>query len=159
MSADATVLYDAPGPKARTRNLVVAVIGGVLLAAALFVVIRALATKGQLTGAMWSPFIDPESWTSYLIPGLVGTLIAAAISVVLAIVFGVLLGMGRLSELAPVRIVCGAFVEFFRAVPVLVMMLFAYFLGIFVLQVDPDVLPLFGTVVGLTFYNSCVIAE
>jgi glutamate transport system permease protein len=25
--------------------------------------------------------------------------------------------------------------------------------------VDPDILPLFGTVVGLTFYNSCVIAE
>ena len=108
---------------------------------------------------MWSPFLDPASWTAYLIPGLIGTLIAAAISVVLAIVFGILLGMGRLSQLKVLRIVCGAFVEFFRAVPVLMMMLFAYYFGLFVLQISGDALPLFGVIVGLTFYNSCVIAE
>lgn len=159
MSADATVLYDAPGPKARTRNLVIAVIGGVVLAGALVVVIRALAGKDQLTPDKWLPFLETDSWTAYLIPGLVGTLVAAAISVVLAVIVGIALGMGRLSDLAAIRVLCGAFVEFFRAVPVLVMMLFAYFFGIFVLQVDPDALPLFGTVVGLTFYNSCVIAE
>ncbi len=157
--SDATVLYDAPGPRARVRNLVIAVIGGVLLAAAVFVVIRALAVKEQLTGEKWLPFLQADSWTAYIIPGLIGTLVAAAISVVLAVIFGILLGMGRLSEVTPVRILCGAFVEFFRSVPVLVMMLFAYFFGIFVLQVDPDLLPLFGTIVGLTFYNSCVIAE
>jgi glutamate transport system permease protein len=159
MSADATVLYDAPGPRARVRNRVIAVLGGLLLAGGLYVVARALAAEDQLTGEKWSPFLDPESWTAYIIPGLVGTLVAAAISVVLAIIVGILLGMGRLSEVAPIRIASGAFVEFFRAVPVLVMMLFAYFFGIFVVQVDPEFLPLFGTVVGLTFYNSCVIAE
>ena len=67
--------------------------------------------------------------------------------------------MGRLSQLAPVRIVCGAFVEFFRSVPVLMMMLFAYYFGLFTLEISGSVLPLFGVVVGLTFYNSCVIAE
>ena len=84
---------------------------------------------------------------------------AAAISVVLSVVAGVLLGMGRLSQLAPVRIVCGVFVEFFRSVPVLIMMFFAYYFGLFTLGISGSVLPLFAAVVGLTFYNSCVIAE
>ena len=44
------------------------------------------------------PFVEAESWTAYLIPGLIGTLQAAAISVVLAIILGLILGMGRLSE-------------------------------------------------------------
>ena len=78
---------------------------------------------------------------------------------VLAIVAGVLLGLGRLSDIAVVRLLCGVFVEFFRAIPVLMMMFFAYFFGIFVLKISGDVLPLFGAVVGLTFYNACVIAE
>jgi glutamate transport system permease protein len=157
--SDATVLYDAPGPRARIRNRVLAAIGAVLVIGAILLILRAMAATNQLTAAMWLPFVDPESWTAYLIPGLIGTLIAAAISVVLAIIFGVLLGMGRLSQLKVLRIVCGAFVEFFRAVPVLIMMLFAYYFGLFVLQISGDALPLFGVVVGLTFYNSCVIAE
>ena len=54
---------------------------------------------------------------------------------------------------------CGIFVEFFRAVPVLMMMFFAYYFGLFTLNISGSALPLFGAVVGLTFYNSCVIAE
>ncbi|HET9648776.1 MAG TPA: amino acid ABC transporter permease [Microlunatus sp.] len=158
-SDDTSVLFDAPGPKAVVRHRVMAVAGAAVLVVLALFVLRAMAQKGQLTADMWSPFLDPVSWTAYIIPGLIGTLIAAAISVVLAVVFGILLGMGRLSELKALRIACGAFVEFFRAVPVLMMMLFAYYFGLFVLQISGDALPLFGTVVGLTFYNSCVIAE
>jgi glutamate transport system permease protein len=58
-----------------------------------------------------------------------------------------------------VRVACGAFVEFFRAVPVLMMMLFAYYLFLFGFQISGAALPLFGVVAGLTFYNSSVIAE
>ena len=66
---------------------------------------------------MWSPFLTADVWTQYLVPGLIDTLKAAAISIVLAGVFGLLFGIGRLSQLAPVRWVCGVVVEFFRAVP------------------------------------------
>lgn len=161
MSAEANVLFDAPGPKAIIRHRIVAVVGALLLLGALFIVIRGLAnpSNNQFTAEKWSPFLEWSSWQDYLIPGLLGTLLAAAISVVIAVVAGVLLGMGRLSQLAPVRIACSVFVEFFRAIPVLMMMFFAYFLGIFVLGISGEVLPLFGAVVGLTFYNSCVIAE
>ena len=138
-----------------------AILAGLVLLALLFVVILALANpdNNQLTAEKWTPFLDPESWTAYLLPGLLGTLQAAAISVVLAVIAGVLLGMGRLSEVRALRVVCGIFVEFFRAVPVLMMMFFAYYAGLFAFGITGDALPLFGVVVGLTFYNSCVIAE
>lgn len=158
---EASVLFDAPGPKALLRYRILAGIGVLLLAVVLYFVITALAnpTNNQLTAEKWLPFLEWSSWRDYLIPGLIGTLQAAAISVVLAVVAGILLGMGRLSQVAVIRLVCGVFVEFFRAIPVLMMMFFAYFFGIFVLRISGDALPLFGAVVGLSFYNSCVIAE
>jgi glutamate transport system permease protein len=159
MSAEASVLFDAPGPKARFRYNVIAVVGGLVIAGLLFLLIRALATKDQFTAARWAPFLEPATWTAYLLPGLWGTLVAAFFSIILAVIFGVLLGMGRLSQLAPVRWACGVFVEFFRAVPVLMMMLFAYYVFLFGFQVSGDYLSLYGVIVGLTFYNSSVIAE
>jgi glutamate transport system permease protein len=159
MSAEVSVLFDAPGPKARRRHLVIAVVGSLGILALLFLLVRALAAKDQFTAAKWSPFIDPVTWTSYLLPGLRATLVAAFFSVILAMIFGILLGMGRLSQLRAVRVACGAFVEFFRAVPVLMMMLFAYYLFLFGFQISGEALPLLGVVAGLTFYNSSVIAE
>src|SRR4029450_11746760 len=146
------------GPKARTRHLIIAVVGSLGILALLFLLVRALAAKGQFTAAKWSPFIDPVTWTSYLLPGLRATLVAAFFSVILAMIGGILLGMGRLSQLAPVRGVCGGFVEFFRAVPVLMMMLFAYYVFLFGIQISGELLPLLGVIAGLTFYNSSVIA-
>jgi glutamate transport system permease protein len=159
MSAETSVLFDAPGPRARRRHLVIAVVGGLGILTLLYLVIRALAAKGQFTADKWSPFLDPVTWTSYLLPGLRATLVAAFFSVILAIVCGILLGMGRLSEAAPVRWACGVFVEFFRAVPVLMMMLFAYYVFLFGFQISGEALPLLGVIAGLTFYNSSVIAE
>lgn len=161
MSAEATVLFDAPGPKGIIRHRIIAVVGVLLLLGLLALVIKGLANpaNNQFTADKWEPFLEWSSWKDYLIPGLIGTLRAAAISVVLAVVAGVLLGMGRLSQLAPVRVACGVFVEFFRAIPVLMMMFFAYYFGLFALKISGAALPLFAAVVGLTFYNSCVIAE
>jgi glutamate transport system permease protein len=64
MSAEASVLFDAPGPKGRRRHLVVAVIGSLVILALLYLVISALAAKGQFTAAKWTPFLDPITWTS-----------------------------------------------------------------------------------------------
>lgn len=159
MSAEAGVLFDAPGPKARSRYNVIAVMGGLAIAALLFLLVRALAAKDQFTGAKWGPFLEPATWTFYILPGLRGTLVAAFFSIILAVVFGILLGLGRLSQLAAVRWACGIFVEFFRAVPVLMMMLFAYYVFLFGFQISGDNLSLYGVIAGLTFYNSSVIAE
>ena len=157
----ASILFDVPGPKARVRHRIVAAVSVLVLLALLIAVLVRLGdpANNQLAAEKWLPFLTPGAWTSYLLPGLAGTLIAAAISVVLAIGFGLLLGIGRLVQVRWVRWACGGFVEFFRSVPVLMMMLFAYYAGLFGLGISGSALPLFGVVVGLTVYNSCVLAE
>jgi glutamate transport system permease protein len=157
----ASVLFDAPGPKARRRHALLTVVGIILLVAILAVVVRKMYTANQLQASMWEPFLTDRSvWRDYLLKGLVGTLKAAAISIVFAGVFGLVLGVGRLSQIAPVRWVCGVVVEFFRAVPVLLMMIFAYF-GIYTQTsfFSADTAPLAAVVTGLTLYNGSVIAE
>ncbi|MCW5952258.1 MAG: amino acid ABC transporter permease [Propionibacteriaceae bacterium] len=163
-----SVLFDAPGPKSRARYRLMAIVGGLLLLAILaFVIVKMLdlpepttrPRNNQLTPEKWAPFLTASAWVNYLLPGLLGTLVAALVSVVLSLVFGMLLGIGRLVQVRWVRWICGAFVEFFRSVPVLMMMLFAYHFGLRGLGITGAILPFFGVVVGLTFYNSCVIAE
>ena len=157
----ASVLFDAPGPKARRRHALLTVVGIILLVAILAVVVRKMYTANQLQASMWEPFLTDRSvWRDYLLKGLVGTLKAAAISIVFAGVFGLVLGVGRLSQIAPVRWVCGVVVEFFLAVPVLLMMIFAYF-GIYTQTsfFSADTAPLAAVVTGLTLYNGSVIAE
>ena len=155
------VLFDEPGPRARARHRVLGVVGALVILGLLALVVRGLADpdNDQLTAEKWSPFLDGETWTAYLLPGLAATLKAAGAAVVLSGVFGVLLGLGRLSQARVVRGVCGALVEFLRSVPVLVMMLFVYYFCIFVLGVLGDTSTFVGVVGGLTLYNSAVIAE
>ncbi|HEY9293578.1 MAG TPA: amino acid ABC transporter permease [Microlunatus sp.] len=160
MSDQATVLFDAPGPKARNRHVIFSIIAAILFLLALFFVIRGLANpkNNQFTSAMWKPFLDPSTWVDYLLPGLASTLLAAVIAIVLSMILGVLLGLGRLAQNTVIRGVCGVIVEFFRAVPVLVGMLFAYYFSLYVLHL-PARQAFFGVIVGLTLYNMSVIAE
>lgn len=155
------VLFDAPGPKARLRHKILTVVGAILAVAVGYVVYLQFEKANQLQAFMWEPFVtDPAVWTSYLIPGLKGTFQAAAISIVLAVIFGLLFGMGRLSPFGPLRWFCSVIVEFFRAVPVLLMMVFAYF-GYFATSnlVPNEHAPLAAVVTALTLYNGAVIAE
>ncbi len=152
-------LFDAPGPRARARSRVLAVVLGALALAALTLVLWRLGERGNLAPDKWLPFTTPVVWQEYLVRGLLNTLYAAALAIALAGVLGLVLGMGRLSPIAPVRGVCAVFVEFFRAVPVLVMMIFAFWLYAYNNTFGSAYLALAGTVTGLTFYNASVIAE
>lgn len=155
------VLFDAPGPKARLRHAILTGVGAVIVLAIVYVIYLRFEEAGQLKASMWTPFVtDPDVWTAYLIPGLKGTFTAAGISIVLAVIFGLLFGMGRLSTIGPVRWFCSVIVEFFRAVPVLLMMVFAYF-GYFATSnlVPNQHAPLAAVVTALTLYNGAVIAE
>jgi glutamate transport system permease protein len=154
-----SVLFDAPGPRALLRNRIVSIVTVIVSLLILWVVYSKLESKGQLTAAKWEPFLTPNLWTTYILPGVQGTLTAAAVSIVLALALGFLLGVGRLSTHPAIRVPSAVFVEFFRAVPVLIMMIFAYFL-----YADQDVFPskylaLAGVITGLTLYNGAVIAE
>ncbi|HIT75174.1 MAG TPA: amino acid ABC transporter permease [Candidatus Avipropionibacterium avicola] len=156
-----TVLFDNPGPRAKLLYRVVGVVGVIILLGIAAVIVVALGNpdNNQWAPQKWLPLLEPVTWTAYLLPGLWSTLSAAVCAIVLAAVLGLLLGMGRLSSVTVVRGVCGVLVEFLRAVPVLVMMLFAYYFAIFGLHIFGRPATFFGVVAGLTLYNGAVIAE
>lgn len=155
----ATVLYDAPGPRGIMRNRIYTAITFVALALIAWWVLSTLGDKGQLDAAKWRPFIDANTWRTYILPGLWGTIKAAVVSIVFAIVFGVIFGLGRLAESRLVRGICGVVVEFFRAIPVLLLMIFLYQFFALYKIVPPTGLAFWAVVVALTLYNGSVIAE
>lgn len=154
-----SVLFDAPGPRARARHRLLTIVGLLLIAAFVGFALWKLGENGNLAPEKWTPFLTAEIWGNYLIPGLVNTLKAAAISVVLAAIFGVIFGIGRLSHNGPIRWVSSIIVEFFRSVPVLVMMIAAFWFYAFNRTFDFDLVPLAAVVTGLTLYNGSVVAE
>ncbi|MFI5559552.1 amino acid ABC transporter permease [Amycolatopsis japonica] len=154
-----TVLYDIPGPKARVRNWLYTVLFVLVLALVIYYVYAGFDEKGQWAGALWKPFIDGATWTQFLLPGLLNTLKAAALSIVIALPIGALLGIGRLSEHKWIRMPVGWIVEFFRAIPVLLLMVFAAAFYSFYTGIDAEIRPLFAAVTGLVLYNGSVMAE
>ncbi|MGK5678614.1 amino acid ABC transporter permease [Actinoplanes sp. URMC 104] len=156
MSTDA-VLYDHPGPRAKVRNLVLTVVFGVGALALLWWVYSRFDEKGQWAGDLWKPFTESSTWTDYILPGLQHTLEAAAVAMVLSLAFGVIFAVGRLSDHWWVRWPAGAIVEFFRAVPLLLLMFFIFF-GVPFLTEQPMSI-FWAVVIGLTLYNGSVLAE
>ncbi|MGW5423283.1 amino acid ABC transporter permease [Streptomyces sp. NPDC003943] len=160
MKREASVLYDVPGPAARRRNLLLTLLFLVALAAVVWWVVVSLADKNQLDWAKWSPFFtDSQTWTTFILPALKNTVIAAALSMVIALPLGALFGIARLSDHGWVRWAAGVVVEFFRAIPVLILMLFANAAYAQFTDVSPDNRPLYAVVTGLVLYNSSVLAE
>ncbi len=92
-----SVLFDAPGPRARLRNHLISAITIVVTLLVIWVVYSKLNSKGQLTAAKWEPFVSANLWKTYILPGVQGTLTAAAVSIVLALLLGFVLGVGRMS--------------------------------------------------------------
>lgn len=154
-----SVLFDAPGPRARLRNNAITAVTIVVTLLVAWVVYSKLQAKGQLEPAKWEPFLTANLWKTYILPGVQGTLTAAAVSIVLALILGFVLGVGRLSTHNGIRWVSSVLVEFLRAVPVLIMMIFAYSLYAMYDVFPSKHLALAGVITGLTLYNGAVIAE
>ncbi|MEU6469883.1 amino acid ABC transporter permease [Streptomyces massasporeus] len=154
-----SVLYDAQGPRAKRRNAVLTVVFLVAVAALLWWVFGTLEDKGQLEWALWEPFFHSEAWTTYILPGLQNTLKAAALAVIIAMPLGAVLGIARLSDHVWVRVPAAVVVEFFRSIPVLVLMIFGLALFAEYTNVSSDDRPLYAVVTGLVLYNASVLAE
>ncbi|MFD8177243.1 amino acid ABC transporter permease [Streptomyces sp. NPDC059709] len=155
-----SVLYDAQGPRAKRRNVLFTVVFLAALAALLWWVFGTLNDKGQLEWALWKPFFTgTEAWSTYIWPGLQNTLKAAVLAVVIALPLGAALGIARLSDHAWVRVPAAVVVEFFRSIPVLVLMIFGLALFAEYTNVSSDDRPLYAVVTGLVLYNASVLAE
>ncbi|MGY0070113.1 amino acid ABC transporter permease [Streptomyces sp. QTS137] len=154
-----SVLYDAPGPRAKRRNVIFSVVFVAVLALVLWWVYRTMNDKGQLEWALWKPFTESPAWTTYLLPGLGNTLKAAALAMIIALPLGAVLGIARLSDHRWVRVPAGVVVEFFRAIPVLLLMLFANEVYVRSTDISSADRPLYAVVTGLVLYNASVLAE
>lgn len=152
----ASVLFDAPGPKTVRRHRIYSVLTVAGIAAIFAVVAWRLAESGQFEGSKWEVFVTPDYLERILIDGVVETLKMAAGGIVGAVVLGLFLGVGKLSDHALVRLPAWAVVEFFRAVPVLMLMIFFFSIyGIY----HGTTGPFWCVVWALSLYNGAVLAE
>lgn len=151
------VLYDVQGPRARRRVLISSIVGGLLLLVLLGLAARRLAANEQFEYEKYEPFFTEPQLYERLWEGLQNTLTAAGYAIVLAGVLGVLLAFGRLSRQPLIRLPAIAIIEFFRGVPLL-LLIFALFLA-FPIVVGTDLPALWALVLALTLYNGSVIAE
>lgn len=152
-----SVLYDPPGPRAKRRIAVGTALAAVAVALIVVLAILRLDDNGQFETEKWSPFWEVPAVWRILREGLLATLQAAAYGIVLAMLVGTLLGVARLSTHRWIRWPATAVIEWFRALPLLLVMFF-FFLGVPALT-GLNVQPLWSVVFGLTLYNGAVIAE
>lgn len=152
----ASVLFDAPGPRTirRHRLYTLAGLAGLLLIVA-FIAWR-LYDAGQFAYSKWE-FVATPKYINVLLSALLDTLRMAFSAIVLAVVFGLIFGIGKLSERPYVRWPCWAVVEFFRAVPVLLLMIFIFFQ--FNGVTNGEAGAYWSVVAALTLYNGSVLAE
>lgn len=147
-----SVLFDVPGPKSRRRHRIISGLTVVVLGAILVAVLWRFHDQGQFAYRLWEPFVTP-AYIEVLVSATIDTLIAAALAIVGALVFGVVFGVGKLSDHAWIRWPCWAVVEFFRAVPLLILIVFIWSIYRFQLEL------LAPLVFGLILYNGSVLAE
>jgi glutamate transport system permease protein len=152
-----TVLYDAPGPRTRQRQRAYSVVLLVLAAAVAGWVLWKLQQAGEFDPDFWSGMLHGNIWVA-IGNGVVATVEAAALAIVLAVALGLVLAVGRLSDRAWVRLPCTWFVEFFRAIPVLLMMIFVFAATGGHIE-STETRGLVAVVGGLMLYNGSVLAE
>lgn len=147
-----SILFDAPGPHGRRRQRVASAVTVLALLVLGGLTAAKLNAEGQFSVDVWEPFVTP-SYLQALLEGAWVTVRVAAVAIVLSIVFGTLFAFGRLSDRVWVRWPATLVVEFFRAVPLLMLILALYL-------IYGDVLDKFWSLVlGLVLYNGSVLAE
>ena len=156
-----TLLFDVPGPRGRRHIRIANVIGVILLVSLIIAVLHRLANppqgQNQLSWELWRPALDWTAWRDFYLPGLWSTVSASFFAVLGALLFGVLFGMGRLSRHAVIRWFSSVVVEFCRAVPVLMFMIFLWRWFAFA-DLGGNV-AFYAVVLALVLYNGSVIAE
>ncbi|MDX8146213.1 amino acid ABC transporter permease [Lentzea sp. BCCO 10_0061] len=149
------VLFDVPGPKARVRHKIMAVIGIAAVAAALVYVVMRFIVTDQFT-ARRLDWINYKQIQLSLVEAIGNTLGAFAVGAALALVFGAIFAAARLSDHAWVRAPAAVIVEVFRAIPLVIMMFFFYY-GLPVAGVKLSAFT--AVVISLMLYNGSVLAE
>jgi len=151
-----SVLYDAPGPRTVARHRLYSALTVIALVALVAFAVWKLYDAEQLTYEKWEVFLTPTYIQVLLVDGLLKTLQMAFFAIIFAVVLGLVLGVGKISDHGLVRWPSWLVVEFFRAVPVLLLMIFVFSL---LALGDAPLTPFWCVVIALTLYNGSVLAE
>lgn len=152
----AGVLFDSPGPRTIARHRTYTIAAALFIAALIALLVWRLYDADQFAYDKWEVFLTPSYVEALLVDGLLTTLQMAATAVLAAVAFGLVFGVGKLSEIWWIRWPCWAVVEFFRAVPVLLLMILVFYSY----GVDRGTSGAYwSVVVALTLYNGAVLAE
>ncbi len=151
----APFIGDALGPRGRRTTRIVTAVSAAVIVGLVAVALSRLADKGQLDAARWRPFTEWGVIRFFLL-GVRATVEVALVSMAGAMVIGALLALARLARAPVVRALALAYTEFFRGVP-LILLVFFCALG----------LPRYGVrlslfwylAMGLIIYNGAVLGE
>jgi len=150
-----SVLYDVPGPKAKARNAGLGVVGSLLVVAVLAFIVYRFAVSGQFDPMKWS-WLEYKTIQIDLLNALKATLSAFVVGAALALAFGAVFALARLSEHAWLRGPATVVVELFRAIPLVVLIFTLYYAAP---KGGVNVGVFWSLVIGLTLYNGSVLAE
>ncbi|MBV7419859.1 amino acid ABC transporter permease [Comamonas sp. CMM03] len=114
------ILFAAPSPRARITTRMASVMAAAMLLALAVAIGYQFHDAGQLDAPFWEFFAWPTTW-AFLAKGLLGTLKSSAMAAAIALSFGLVLLLGRLSRLKLVRWPSVAAIEFLRGTPTLLL--------------------------------------
>ena len=98
--------------------------------------------------------IDTLDWG-----GLLLTLLIAITGIVASLPFGILLALGRRSDMPIARVLCTMFIEFWRGIPLITVLFAASVLIPLFLPAGADVDKLLRAVIGIILFSSAYMAE
>ena len=118
-----SALYEAPGPVGRRRQRIVSVLSALAVCGMFAAIGIRLEASGQFEADKWAIFFHWGT-AKFLFDGLVSTIAAAACAALVAFAMALPLALWRLSKRAWISRLAGAYIEFFRAIPLLLLILF-----------------------------------
>lgn len=148
-------LFDAAGPRARRRIRILTVLSLLGIAGLAAVTLLRFGQAGQLAADRWVEFTQGP-YLLFLLAGLGNTVTAAAASAVFALPLGLVLALGRLSVRTPLRRLATGWIEFFRSVPLL-LVVYIFVSGLPQYGINPDIF--WKLVIPITLCSSAVMAE
>jgi glutamate transport system permease protein len=146
---------DPLGPRGRRRVMVATIVATVVLLLVIAGAVARFAANDQFAGKLWEPLTRADAIRVLWI-ALLATLEAAAIAMVLATAAGLLLAVGRLALPGLLRRLVVLWVEFFRGIPLALLLVFL-FLG--APRLGFDIPGFWVLTLGLALYNSAVLCE
>lgn len=160
-----TVLFDALGPRGQRRANISSIASAAILLALLGFAAYKLAAQGFFEASRWANPLDVLIIETTWIPAILDTLTAFALGSVGALLIGVIVGFGRVSRFAGTRYASTVYVQFFRALPLILLIWISFTIdGHFgfttgVLGWSGEARRLTFLVLGLALYNGAILAE